>query len=67
MFDSLITFVKENIVLFDIIFLSFVIYFSFQCFVKGFFKPHIFFKMDISTYYNYNFSSKFRTIHYRLF
>ena len=37
MFDSLITFVKENIVLFDIIFLSFVIYFSFQCFIKGFF------------------------------
>ena len=37
MFDSLVTFVKENIVLFDIIFLSFVIYFSFQCFVKGFF------------------------------
>ena len=37
MFDSLIAFVKENIVLFDIIFLSFVIYFSLQCFVKGFF------------------------------
>ena len=37
MFDSLITFVRENIVLFDIIFLSFVIYFSIQCFVKGFF------------------------------
>ena len=37
MFDSIIAFVKENIVLFDIIFLSFVIYFSFQCFVKGFF------------------------------
>jgi Colicin V production protein. len=37
MFDSTITFIKENIVLFDIIFLFFVIYFSFQCFVKGFF------------------------------
>ena len=37
MFDSLITFVKENIVLFDIIFLFFIIYFSLQCFVKGFF------------------------------
>ena len=37
MFDSIISFVKENIVLFDIIFLFFVIYFSFQCFVKGFF------------------------------
>ena len=37
MFDSIITFAKENIVLFDIIFLFFVIYFSFQCFVKGFF------------------------------
>ena len=37
MFDSFIDFVKENIVLFDIIFLSFVIYFSIQCFVKGFF------------------------------
>ena len=37
MFDSLIDFIRENIVLFDIIFLSFIIYFSFQCFVKGFF------------------------------
>ena len=37
MFDSLIDFIQENIVLFDIIFLSFIIYFSFQCFVKGFF------------------------------
>ena len=37
MFDSLITVVKENIVLFDIIFLSVVLYFSLQCFVKGFF------------------------------
>ena len=35
--DSLITFVKENIVLFDIIFLIFITYFSIQCFAKGFF------------------------------
>ena len=37
MFGSLIDFIRENIVLFDIIFLSFIIYFSFQCFAKGFF------------------------------
>ena len=35
--DSLITFFKENIVLFDIIFLIFIVYFSLQCFAKGFF------------------------------
>ena len=35
--DSLISFVKENIVLFDIIFLIFIIYFAIQCFAKGFF------------------------------
>ena len=35
--DSFISFIKENIVLFDIVFLIFIIYFSFQCFAKGFF------------------------------
>tara|TARA_A100001015_G_C14675685_1_gene588678 strand:+ start:431 stop:733 length:303 start_codon:yes stop_codon:yes gene_type:complete len=37
MFDSLISFIKENIVLFDVLFLIFIIYFAFQCFAKGFF------------------------------
>ncbi len=37
MFDSLISFIRENIVLFDILFLIFVIYFALQCFAKGFF------------------------------
>ena len=37
MFDSFIDFFIENFVLFDIIFLSFVIYFCFQCFINGFF------------------------------
>ena len=37
MLDSLISFVSENIVLFNIIFLIFLIYFSIQCFAKGFF------------------------------
>ena len=36
MFDSLIAFVKKNIVLFDIIFLSFVNYFSFNVLLKVF-------------------------------
>ena len=37
MLDNLISSVRENIVLFDIIFLIFIIYFSLQCFAKGFF------------------------------
>ena len=37
MLDSLIGFIDENIVLFDIIFLIFLIYFSIECFAKGFF------------------------------
>ena len=37
MFDSLISFIRENIVLFDVLFLIFVIYFALQCFAKGFF------------------------------
>ena len=37
MFNDVISFAKDNIVLFDIIFFVFVIYFSFQCFLKGFF------------------------------
>ena len=35
--DNFISFISENIVLFDIIFLIFIIYFSIQCFTKGFF------------------------------
>ena len=35
--DNFISFIRENIALFDIIFLIFVIYFSIQCFAKGFF------------------------------
>ena len=35
--DNFLLFIKENIVLFDIIFLVIVIYFSIQCFSKGFF------------------------------
>ena len=34
--SDLISFIKENIVLFDIFFLIFLIYFSTQCFAKGF-------------------------------
>ena len=37
MFDNIITFVSEKVVLFDIIFFILIIYFSFQCFSKGFF------------------------------
>ena len=37
MLDNLISSVRENIVLFDIIFLIFITYFSIQCFAKGFF------------------------------
>ena len=37
MFDNIITFVSDKVVLFDIIFLIFIIYFSIQCFSKGFF------------------------------
>ncbi len=35
--DNLILLIRENVVLFDIIFLIFIIYFSVQCFAKGFF------------------------------
>jgi len=35
--DNLISLIRENIVLFDIIFLIFIVYFSIQCFAKGFF------------------------------
>ena len=35
--DNFISFISENIVLFDILFLIFIIYFSIQCFTKGFF------------------------------
>ena len=37
MIDSFISFIRENIILFDIIFLLFVFYFAVQCFSKGFF------------------------------
>ena len=37
MLDNLISSLRENIVLFDIIFLIFITYFSIQCFAKGFF------------------------------
>ncbi len=37
MFEGIISFIKENIVLFDILFLIFIFYFAFQCFTKGFF------------------------------
>ena len=37
MFDQFISFVSNSIVLFDIIFIIFIIYFAFQCFAKGFF------------------------------
>ena len=35
--DNLISLIRENIVLFDIIFLVFILYFAIQCFAKGFF------------------------------
>ena len=34
--DNFLSFIRENIVLFDIIFLIFIIYFSIQCLIKGF-------------------------------
>ena len=37
MIDSFVSFIKDSIVLFDIVFFIFIIYFAFQCFVKGFF------------------------------
>ena len=37
MFEDIISFIKGNIVLFDILFLIFIFYFAFQCFAKGFF------------------------------
>ena len=39
--NSIFDFIKENIVLFDIIFLIFIIYFSVQCFAKGFFLSFV--------------------------
>ena len=41
MFDNIITFVSDKVVLFDIIFLIFITYFSIQCFSKGFFMSLI--------------------------
>ncbi len=35
--NSIVNFIQQNIALFDVIFLSFIIYFSLQCFAKGFF------------------------------
>ena len=35
--DNIISLIRENVVLFDIIFLIFIIYFAIQCFAKGFF------------------------------
>ena len=37
MFDNIITFITNKVVLFDIIFLIFIVYFSVQSFSKGFF------------------------------
>tara|TARA_Y100001970_G_C13924576_1_gene695123 strand:- start:66 stop:614 length:549 start_codon:yes stop_codon:yes gene_type:complete len=37
MIDSFVSLLKDNIVIFDIIFFIFVIYFALQCFTKGFF------------------------------
>ena len=37
MFDNIIAFASEKVVLFDIIFIIFTIYFSIQCYSKGFF------------------------------
>ena len=37
MFDNFLSFITENIILFDILFLIFLVYFSIQCFSKGFF------------------------------
>jgi len=37
MFENIIDFTTNTVVLFDIIFSIFIIYFSFQCFSKGFF------------------------------
>ena len=34
--DNFIYFIRENITLFDIIFLIFILYFSIQCLIKGF-------------------------------
>ena len=39
--NSIFDFIKENIVLFDIIFLTFIIYFAVQCFAKGFFLSFV--------------------------
>ena len=48
MFDNTLSFVKENIVLFDIIFLFLLFIFLFNVLPKVFFKSDIFFKMGIS-------------------
>ena len=39
--NSIFDFIKDNIVLFDIIFLTFIIYFAVQCFAKGFFLSFV--------------------------
>ena len=58
MFDNIIAFVSEKVVLFDIIFLIFIIYFSIQCFSKGFFiSLNFFFEMGFGVSYYNNFSS----------
>ena len=65
--DSFISLIKENIILFDIIFLIIIIYFALQCFAKGFFLSLVsFLKMGFGINYNYNFSSKIRTLCFRL-
>ena len=46
--DNLISLIRENIVLFDIIFLIFIIYFAIQCFAKGFFISLISFEMVVA-------------------
>ena len=37
MLDNFISFIGENIVLFDVIFFILIVYFAIQCFAKGFF------------------------------
>ena len=37
MFENIIAFVNDKVVLFDLIFLILIVYFSIQCFSKGFF------------------------------
>ena len=35
--NSIVNFIQDNVALFDVIFLIFIIYFALQCFAKGFF------------------------------